>query len=136
MSRFSDDCDFIEIQSRGRSRRHTAHRFRYRFWSFRRGESRLAMTFGLPDAAGHRGLFRERADNRQLGNGKRAKNQDRNQPAHERPREIAEPDCLRRKSHLLGGVASGLTRFFSSFILHFGHLPAFLFFTSSCMGQM
>ena len=35
----------------------------------------------------------------------------------------------------MGYSTGGVIRFFSSFILHFGHLPGFLDFTSSCMGQ-
>jgi hypothetical protein len=35
----------------------------------------------------------------------------------------------------MGYSTGGVIRFFSSFILHFGHLPGFLDFTSSCMGH-
>lgn len=39
-------------------------------------------------------------------------------------------------SHTNNYSTGGVIRFFSNFILHFGHLPGRLDFTSSCIGQM
>ena len=79
----------------------------------------VAMAFFLAHAAGHR-----RAGCRNFG-----KRQEHRQKRHR--------DDERKQSNNYASNYStgGVIRFFSSFILHLGHLPGRRDFTSSCMGQ-
>lgn len=80
---------------------------------------RVAMAFLFAGAAGHRGTCCRNSDKRQERRQKR-KGDDKRKQAN---------------SHTGNYSTDRVMRFFSSFILHFGHLPGRLDFTSSCMGQ-
>lgn len=81
--------------------------------------ARVAMTFFLADTASHR---------RACG-GHSGKRQERRQKRH--------GDNRRKQANSYpSNYSTGcVIRFFSSVILHFGHFPGRLDFTSSCMGQ-
>ncbi|HXQ74800.1 MAG TPA: hypothetical protein VN844_30125 [Pyrinomonadaceae bacterium] len=71
--------------------------------------------FFLTDAAGHR----------RAGCGDAGKRQERRQ------KRYGDDERKQSNNYSTGCVI----RFFSSFILHLGHLPGFVDFTSSCIGQ-
>lgn len=81
--------------------------------------ARVTMAFFLADAAGHRRACCRDFDKRQERRQKRYSDDERQQPNSQT--NYYSTGCV--------------IRFFSNFILHFGHLPGRLDFTSSCMGQ-
>ena len=82
--------------------------------------ARVAMAFLLADAARHR-----RTGCRNFG-----ERQERRQKRH-------GDDERKQSNNYASNYSTGaVIRFFSSFILHLGHLPGRLDFTSACMGQM
>jgi len=77
------------------------------------------MAFFLADTASHRRVCGRDSGKRQERRQKRTGDDERNET----------------NSHTSNYSTGCVTRFFSSVILHFGHFPGRLDFTSACMGQ-